>query len=467
MPASSHALPETPRKGAVLTVVALATALVLVVFTIPLTTLGSSSAALSAGPAYQAWILSAMPLGCAIGLLPGGAMADDHGRRLVFNAGLTVMGLTLIAGLIITSPLALTILRILHGVGGAAVMACGLGLIAKAFPEISERTHATAIWAAALGAGVAVGPIFASLIDHFIGWRAVYGLEGAVSIALALTGAVLLPESKADKPRPVDLAGSLLLGCGMATLLAGMTEARQNLFAPLAIALALAGAALLTGFVLVEQRKSQPMLDMALFRRPDFSGATLGAFFSGAGVLAIMSIVPTVLERGYGISPVMGAIFLLAWSATSAVTALGARYLPAWATPHRVIIIGLVACAIGQTAIGFLGPDSHALRIVPGMILAGSANGFLNAALGRQAIASVPAERAAMGSGANNTARYLGSSVGLTLGAILIAHGGETREGLFMGWDAAVILSAVMSLLGALCIIASGLMKAPALVVEN
>lgn len=58
------------------------------------------------------------------------------------------------------------------------------------------------------------------------------------------------------------------------------------------------------------------------------------------------------------------------------------------------------------------------LRLLPGLFLAGAANGILNAALGRQAVASVPADRTAMGSGANNTARYLGSAIGITVAAV-------------------------------------------------
>jgi len=45
------------KTGAALAVVSLATALVLAVFTIPLTTLGTTSAALGSGAGGQAWIL--------------------------------------------------------------------------------------------------------------------------------------------------------------------------------------------------------------------------------------------------------------------------------------------------------------------------------------------------------------------------------------------------------------------------
>ncbi|HET6518749.1 MAG TPA: hypothetical protein VFG47_02895, partial [Geminicoccaceae bacterium] len=85
----------------------------------------------------------------------------------------------------------------------------------------------------------------------------------------------------------------------------------------------------MVGFVAVERRIADPMLDPALFRRPDLVGATVAALASGAGVLSLPSFVPTLLERAMGVGTLLGAVVLLAWSATSVVTALGARWLPA------------------------------------------------------------------------------------------------------------------------------------------
>jgi hypothetical protein len=62
-----------------LAVVAAATALALIVFTLPLTTLTSTADALDADVGAQAWLLSAMPLGCAVGLLPGSAIGTITG----------------------------------------------------------------------------------------------------------------------------------------------------------------------------------------------------------------------------------------------------------------------------------------------------------------------------------------------------------------------------------------------------
>jgi hypothetical protein len=137
------------------------------------------------------------------------------------------------------------------------------------------------------------------------------------------------------------------------------------------------------------------------------------------------------------------------------VTALGVRWLPSWASPRAQLVAGLVGCAAGQLALVGLSPDSSIGRLLPGLLLTGAANGVLNAALGRQAVSSVPADRAAMGSGANNSARYVGTGIGITIVTVLLTRSGSApgAAGVLSGWNVAVLLTVGFSLLGALVVL--------------
>ena len=442
---------HSPPDVATLAIASLATALVLIIFTIPLTTLTSTARTLGAGPGAQAWILSAMSVGAAAALLGSGVIGDDFGRRRTFVAGAVVLALASALGALAPNALLLIMARIVQGLGGGAILACGLGLIGQAYPGV-VLARATGIWAAALGAGVAVGPIVSAALDSLAGWRLVYWFSALAAAVFAAVGRALLAEARTSNPRQIDIAGTLLLGFGMAALLAGLTESRTGWDQPSVYVLFIGAVLLLAGYVAVERRLASPMLDLSLFRRGDFVAATIAALASGAGVLSIMSLIPFILQRAMGLDIVLGSIVLLAWSATSAITAIATRWIPA--APRNLMIGGLVACAAGQLAVYGLHSDSPIFRVIPGMLLAGAANGVLNAALGRQAVASVPADRSAMGSGANNTARYLGSATGLTVCAVLITHAGATSEpgGLLSGWNMAVLVSVAFSLLGALSV---------------
>jgi MFS family permease len=395
-----------------------------------------------------------MPVGAAAGLLSSGAIGDDHGRRRTFIAGTLLLAGSSLLGALAPNALVLILARSLQGLGGAAMLACGLGLIGHAFPEGPGRVRATGVWGAALGAGNAVGPILAAGIAALGGWRLAYGATALAAAALAVAGRTLLSESRAARPRPVDAAGTLLIGLGLAAFMAGLVEGRTGWNQPPVIALLGLGLALVVAFVAVESRIKHPMLDLALFGRPDFVGATVASLASGLGVLALTSLVPTVLERGLNEGAVLASVVLLAWSAPSVLTALGVRWLPERVTPRAQLVIGLVGCAAGQLAL-VLTPDSSIGRLLPGLLLTGAANGVLNAALGRQAVASVPAERAAMGSGANNTARYVGTAIGITLVTVLLTRSGAApgAADLLSGWNIAVLLTVGFSLVGALVVL--------------
>ncbi len=76
---------------------------------------------------------------------------------------------------------------------------------------------------------------------------------------------------------------------------------------------------------------------------------------------------------------------------------------------------------------------------------------MLNAVLGREAVASVPGDRAAMGSGSNNTARYLGAACGITVFSVVLSHAGSGvgAAKLVDGWSSAVLVSSALTFVGA------------------
>lgn len=455
---NATAQPLTGRPARILTVASAGPLLVLLAFSTPLTTLVSTADALSANMGDQAWILSAMSVGAAAGLLSSGALGDDYGRRRIFCLGALLLALASALGGVATTAWVLIVGRILQGLGGAAIIACSLGLLSHCFPAGPARGRATSIWAAALGSGVALGPLLAAALNQWGGWQLSYWLTAMCALLLAMAGRWGLPEFRAAQPRKVDMAGTVLLGLGLTLLLAGLIEGRSGWHQPLVLVLIASGLALLLGFVIAERVQSSPMLDLSLFRRADFLGTTLAAFAAGAGVLSLVSYVPTLLMRFDHISALEASTVILAWSATSAVTAFGARWLTPWLTPHAQQWVGLFGVALAQLGLYGIGPDSSVLHAVLALLLAGMANGVLNAALGYQAVASVPPERAAMGSGANNTARYLGSAIGLAIVAVLISHPDNTPDPtvtITHGWNQAVLITVLFSLLGAIAVIAT------------
>ncbi|MBJ8344844.1 MFS transporter [Antrihabitans sp. YC2-6] len=440
-----------------LSVVALGTLLTLVAFTAPLATVNSTAAGLGADAAGRTWILSSMSIGLGAALLSTGTIADDFGRRRTFEIGMLTLALASIASAVAPDTLVFVLARVLQGMGGAAVIASSLGIIAHTFAAGPARAAASGVWGASVGAGIAAGPLLSAGLDRAASWRDVYWLIFAAAIALGIAAHFLLPESRTKTSRRLDIPGVVLLASGMSALLAALVEGRQGWTSGHVFALAAAAAVLLLAFGVVEARSSSAMLDLTLFRQPAFVAATTAALATGAGIIALMSYMSGFLGAALQISALGAAGLLFVWSGISVVTALLARRIPPSVPGRTQLAIGLVGVGIGQFALFGISETSTWARFLPGLVIAGIASGILNAALGREAVASVPPGRAGMGSGANNSARYVGSAIGVTVVAVIAARPGSAGDTAVLvdGWNHAALVTATLSVLGALVVFLS------------
>ena len=173
----------------------------------------------------------------------------------------------------------------------------------------------------------------------------------------------------------------------------------------------------------------------------------------GAGMIGMASFTPTLVQVGYGRGLWAATLPVFAWAGTGVVTSMLVRRIPHPLEGPRPVALFLVVVAVGQLLTYGLDAGSYMWRLAVPFIVAGAATGVLNALLGREAIASVPPDRAAMGSGANNTARYLGAACGITLFVTVATH---TGGDLYAGWNAAALVAAALTLVGAGAIALTG-----------
>jgi MFS family permease len=429
----------------ILLIAASGTALVMAVFAAFVVNVGTTVHTFHAGVAGEAWGLSGMGLGLAAALLTAGALADDLGHRRVLRCSAGLLAGASALGALAPSMGILVAARVLQGVAGGGILAAGLGSIGQAFPSGTARTHATAIWGASVGGGVTVGPLAGAALATAVGWRTGFWLEAAAAAAV-MTAAATLSESRTTAKVRLDLVGISTLGAAMTFLTAALVETRHGWSATTTLALFAAATLMLAAFAALELRSRRPMLDPHLLGQRQFLASISGALFTGLGVVGLMSYAPAVMQQSLHISVIGSAAVLATWSATSMVVALAARSLPIRLDAQTRLLIGLALAAAGELALTGLGSGTTWTRLVPGLFVTGVGTGVVNAALGRIAVESVPPGRAGMGSGANNTARYLGGAAGAALIVSIASAGGAHR--LIDGWNTAALVSAGLSAVG-------------------
>lgn len=435
-----------------LVLVSLGTALVLVTYVTPMATIPQTAADLGSGSGARAWILSSMSVGLAAALLASGAVGDALGRRRTYVVGLVATGVGSLLCAVATGSALFVGARVLEGVGGAAILACGLAILAHGARTPEERGHGSAIWGASVGLGITAGVVLAASLDIGTGWRETYVVVGALALGLVVPSLRLLRESAAEHPRRLDLPGVVTLGAAMTLLVSGLTQARSGLTASV-VGVLVAALVLLVLFAVVESRSVEPMLEPALLRNRGFLAATIGTLVLGGGIISMSSNVPTLVQVDLGDSLWVASWLLLTWSVTSVVTSLVVRNLRIPLSGPRLIALALGVVALGELLGLGMTVESSPWRLAPSMFVAGLATGVLNAVLARESVANVPADRAAMGSGSNNTARYLGAACGITVFSVLLTHA---------GWDAAVLVAVGVTVFGAVAAALLGRTKSQA-----
>lgn len=450
--------PEIERPAvarATLAVSCAATLLVLINFTAPVSTVPIIGENLDSGASGRTWILGSISVGLAAFLMAAGSLADDHGRKRVFVIGGVVFVLASVACALAPTTLVFVLGRIVQGGASAALLASSLGLLGYVFPPGPERARATGLWGAMIGGGIAVGPVFSALLIKVAGWQLAYWIIALIAALVTLWGNFSLMESRSEQRRRLDLAGVVTLGGGLSFLVAALTEGRSGWVQAQVLLFLAAALVLIAGFVWIERRVTDPMLDLALLRHPAFVAATIGALVTGAAVIGFMTYVPIAAQRVLGLSPLQSAGILGIWSGLSLVAAPQARRLIRFVGDRQQIVAGLTLCGVGMIALVGISEDWSWWGFVPGLTLAGLGSGVVNAALAGMAVRSVPAHRVAMGSGANNTSRYVGSSLGIALvGAVLALAppGGRAAHEFGTGMSYGALVAGALAIVGALLV---------------
>ncbi len=412
-----------PRRWTILGVLVVSLLVVVLdntVLNVALRTISDPVHGLGASQSQLEWAINSYTLVFAALLFTWGIVGDRVGRRKMLVAGMITFGLASLASAYAQTPDQLIFARALMGIGGAAVLPATLSIISNVF-DPRERAKAIGIWAGSVGLGVAIGPVLGgALLEHFW-WGSVFLINVPIVIFGVIAIFALVPESRDPKPGRVDLVGVVLSIVGLIGVVYGIVVGGDHGFGRFdAWGAIIGGLLVLAAFVWWERRIEFPSLDVKLFRNPRFS-ASVGAvglvFFAAMGTLFFMAFY-LQLVRGY--SPLQSGLLYLPFAGAQLIFApRSATYVRRFG-PKIVCSVGMAIAGLSIAGFIFMGADTPiwvlgVLFFFQGM---GMANVMPPAT--ESIMASLPREKAGVGSAIGNTVRQVAGALGIAiLGSVL------------------------------------------------
>jgi EmrB/QacA subfamily drug resistance transporter len=437
-----------------LTVVCIATAMLMLDIAVVNTALSKIADDLSTGLSGLQWVVDAYTLALASVVLTAGSLADRFGRRRLFSAGLAVFTIaSLLCGLADDITM-LNAFRALQGIGAAVMFAVSLALLANAFPAAKERAGALAAYGATIGASFAVGPLVGGALTSGLGWRWIFFVNLPLGLLCLWITRRYVAESKDAHARRVDVGGLLTLTGGLFLLILALLRGNEEGWGSTEIVALFSGAGvLLTAFLAIEATIREPMLPLRLFRNGSFTGAQIGAFAISASWFAVFFYITLYMQQILGLSAIEAGLVYLPSTVVMFFVAGATSAMQEKLSSKMMVVAGLALVGIGMALLTLASVDSSWTIALPGSLLAMIGTGLFNPSITAFALGSVPERQSGLAAGVNDTFRQAGIAVGVAaLGALVpagAALGGGDPQSYVTGMHDALWVCAAICAVGA------------------
>jgi hypothetical protein len=285
-----------------------------------------------------------------------------------------------------------------------------------------------ALWAAIGSVAAACGPPVGGLLVQ-ADWRWIFLVNLPIALPAVLLGGRLAERGHDEHGGLPDLFGAALLALGIAAAVAAISDAADwGTGSPRFVGCLVMAVIALGWFLRRCATHPRPVIDLALLRVREFASATtaMSCFYAGFGVMLLGGSLYLTQVWHYG-SVRAGLEFAPGPLAATVFAVISSR-LPV--ARHWLAVIGST-CFVVAGLFWFLllgSVDSYVSDFLPALLLSGAGVGLSQASIMSAGAATLPANRYATGTGIINTARQIGSAIGVALLVTFIGDGHTAGE---------------------------------------
>ena len=402
------------------------------------------------------WVVNAYAIAYASFLLVAGRLGDLIGRRKVFLAGVFLFTVASVGCGFTQGADHLIVGRFLQGLGGSLATGVIIAIIITEFQKPAERAQAMSIFTLVIASGGSLGLLAGGFITQWVSWHWIFFINLPIGISTLILAAWLVEENRGLGLRQgVDILGALLVTAALMLGVYGVVTASEAGWTSLhTVEFVGAALVLLTAFVILEWRLSNPIMPLRILTMRTLTGASAarGLVFAGmftnffVGALYLQNVKGfSALQTGLGFLPTTLAIGVLSGAGIAA--RLMARF-----GPRNLAMAGMTVLASGLVLLSQVDVDAgYFPTLFFAYLLLGIGAGTSFLPLLTISMSEVPTADAGLASGFSNVTMQVGGALGLAaFGTIstgyakaLFAEGDPLPMALSGGYQLGFVLAAL------------------------
>lgn len=380
------------------------------------------------------WLMTGYLLSASVATPILGRIGDKVGKERMLVVTLVALTIGSLIAALTDSIGVMIVARVIQGLGGG-VIPLAFGIIRDEFP--ARKLHgAVGIASSLIAVGSGVGLVLAGPIVDHLDYHWLFWVPMIITAVAAVAAVLFVPESPVRSPGRINWGAALLLSAWLVALLLAVSKGPAWGWGS-GLTLGLFALAVVTAaaWIVVELKSRTPLIDMRTMRIPAVWTTNLVAVLTGAGMYAMMTFLPQLLQTpksvaGYGLSAsiTQSGLYMLPLSAAMFVIGLTIGPLSARISPKFIVLVGslITVPAFVMLAIG----HDHSWQIYAAGALIGVGIGLAFSSMPAIIVAAVPPAQTGAATGMNANVRTVGGAIGSAISSVILTSGAQTAHGL-------------------------------------
>lgn len=306
--------------------------------------------------------------------------------------------------------------RVIQAIGGGAISPTSLAILGESFPR-EERGSAIGWWGIGNVMGPALGPTLGGVLTHYWGWESVFWVNIPIGVATILLGMRYLgflrlqPRFKAR----LDFAGYGWFACFIVSIQYTVSLISKNDFYSWKFAAGLGVIVLSLILIIRLSRKPDALLDLSVFRVPDFLNSAIIVVIRSVALYGGMFFLPFLLQGLLGYTTLQSGLLMLPNALTMLVSRPYAGRKADEGMIRNISLVGIVLVALSMFLFSRIDLGISIWLIILPMMIRGLGMSLLVAPVSTSLLNAVRQDQTATATSLNSLLQQLGGSIGIAL----------------------------------------------------